>query len=173
MNKAIVLALAVLAAAMLVVAPATTAKASNSYLCESSGSYCVGSAGTAWGDPVVERNPNGREITWVPNGGCYTIEGGCWPTGRLSFYGIGSNTCLVSYLFKAILDSCSSQAVVWYWYAPAGSSHAEFGNVWDSNEESGPLMLSGQDVLGRQYFVFCLNNTCGGSYFQRFDFVNA
>ena len=62
-------ALAVLAATVLVVAPATTARASNSYLCESSGSYCVGSAGTAWGDPVVERNPNGREITWVADGG--------------------------------------------------------------------------------------------------------
>lgn len=85
MNKTRALALALLTAAVLAIVPATTARASNSYLCESSGSYCVGSAGTAWGDPVVERNPNGREITWLADGGCYSVNGTCYPTGTLKF----------------------------------------------------------------------------------------
>jgi opacity protein-like surface antigen len=111
MSKVVVLALAVLAAAALAIAPAARAGAS-------SGSYCTGSAGTAWGDPVVERNLNGREIAWEPDGGCYSFDGGCWATGTLKFYGVGSNTCLVSSGgadgSRVELGACNATGVVWW-----------------------------------------------------------
>lgn len=74
----------------------------------------------------------------------------------------------------AELGACNATGSMWYWYQPPGEQHAQFGNRYQTGQTRDiPMMLSGGDVLGAQFFAGCLNRYCTPDYYQRFDFVSA